>query len=191
MPKRLTATKKKKRLEQLREAQRRRRTRLKETSQRFVQIILPEAVLERLRRLASESETTIQALIARIVERSVGIGDDELDPPEDVADAPDEKGHTAPSELVDERHEEAEAENRGEELEGDSEPPVEDIQEATSPEDSLEEDGMAFEDSQSVMAEAVVTLEEDDADEFSEQVESEDGERKETPLAGTAQLDLF
>jgi len=62
-----TVAQKKKRLMQLRDAQRRRRERLRNDKQHFVQVILPEWALERLSQLSQASSETMQQLIARIV----------------------------------------------------------------------------------------------------------------------------
>lgn len=67
MPKRSIEAKKKKRLEQLRDAQRRRREKLKKDSRHFVQIILPESTLQRLRLIIMASGETMQEAIARVV----------------------------------------------------------------------------------------------------------------------------
>ena len=67
MSKSTIAAKKKKRLVQLRDAQRRRRERLREDKQFFVQIILPEKTLNQLNRMTSETGETMQQVIARLV----------------------------------------------------------------------------------------------------------------------------
>lgn len=59
--------KKKKRLVQLRDAQRRRRERLRKEKQFFVQIILSEETLEQLTRLIAATGETMQQSIARLV----------------------------------------------------------------------------------------------------------------------------
>lgn len=71
MSKRLTSEQKKKRLHQLRDAQRRRRAKLKVESQRFVQIIIPAGLLEQLREISGRTGETVQQLIGRIVAEAV------------------------------------------------------------------------------------------------------------------------
>ena len=66
-----SVVKKKKRLVQLRDAQRRRRERLKEGKRFFVQIILPEETLLRLNQIVDETGETMQQLIARLVESAL------------------------------------------------------------------------------------------------------------------------
>jgi len=67
MPNRSIEAKKKKRLTQLRDAQRRRREKLKNDSRHFVQIILPESTLQCLRIVIADSGETMQQAIARLV----------------------------------------------------------------------------------------------------------------------------
>ncbi len=71
MPKSSSAAQKKKRLVQLRDAQRRRRARLRDDKQHFVQIILPETTLAELSRLIEESGETMQQAIARLVQSAL------------------------------------------------------------------------------------------------------------------------
>lgn len=79
-PKSSSAAQKKKRLVQLRDAQRRRRERLREDKQYFVQIILPEYTLAQLSQMIALSGETMQQAIARLVQSSL--------PSEDVATIP-------------------------------------------------------------------------------------------------------
>lgn len=71
MSKSTIAAKKKKRLVQLRDAQRRRRERLREEKQFFVQIILPEKTLNQLNRMIGETGETMQQAIARLVQSTL------------------------------------------------------------------------------------------------------------------------
>ena len=71
MSKSTIAAKKKKRLVQLRDAQRRRRERLREEKQFFVQIILPEKTLKQLSRMIGETGETMQQAIARLVQSAL------------------------------------------------------------------------------------------------------------------------
>ena len=71
MSKSTIAAKKKKRLVQLRDAQRRRRERLREDKQFFVQIILPEKTLNQLNRMIAETGETMQQAIARLVQSTL------------------------------------------------------------------------------------------------------------------------
>ncbi|HEX8371844.1 MAG TPA: hypothetical protein VF585_03620 [Chthoniobacterales bacterium] len=70
-PKSPTLAQKKKRLVQLREAQRRRRERLREEKQHFVQIILPEQTIQQLSRMIAASGETMQQIIARLVQSAL------------------------------------------------------------------------------------------------------------------------
>ncbi len=70
-PKSPTLAQKKKRLVQLRDAQRRRRERLRAGKQFFVQIILPEKTLQQLTRMLEVSGETMQQIIARLVQFSL------------------------------------------------------------------------------------------------------------------------
>ncbi len=72
-PKSPTLAQKKKRLVQLRDAQRRRRERLRAGKQFFVQIILPEKTLQQLTRMIEESGETMQQIIARLVQSTLPV----------------------------------------------------------------------------------------------------------------------
>ena len=68
----LSPQKRKKRRVQLREAQRRRRARLKEESKSFLQIILSQEMLEALRHYSDLAGKPLHACAAELIERGLG-----------------------------------------------------------------------------------------------------------------------
>jgi hypothetical protein len=66
------AQKRKKRLLQLREAQRRRRTRLKEEHKAFLQIILTEDMQAALRKLSASRDIPMHLCAAELIEEGLG-----------------------------------------------------------------------------------------------------------------------
>ena len=68
----LSPQKRKKRRNQLREAQRRRRARLKEESKSFLQIILSQEMLQALRHYSDLVGKPLHACAAELIERGLG-----------------------------------------------------------------------------------------------------------------------
>ncbi len=70
----LSPRKRKKRQTQLREAQRRRRARLKEESKCFLQVILDEETLSQLRQYSRSIQQSVQTCAAEIIQRALQDG---------------------------------------------------------------------------------------------------------------------
>lgn len=193
MPKRLTAIKKKKRLEQLREAQRRRRTRLKESSQKFVQIILPENVLEKVRRLAGETEQTIQALISQIVERSVSHLDEDPEKANGVEHTPAQNTVVDEDEKSDLEGDTGEADIAETGSEDETEGRIKDFVDAAEVAAASETATNFFEGSEPMIVESMreAILNGHEEDEIQEEAETDAVDPDGDPLARTAQLNLF
>ncbi|MEO7934272.1 MAG: hypothetical protein ABIT76_14050 [Chthoniobacterales bacterium] len=145
-PKSPTLAQKKKRLVQLRDAQRRRRERLRAGKQFFVQIILPEKTLQQLTRMIEESGETMQQIIARLVQSTLPVESDSTlaqaaepiamevvpEPEEEIVDFPEveEIEEMIPEPALAAASVEAEDFSTEEELE---ETPLPEIQEPLSP----------------------------------------------------------
>ena len=83
------AQKRRKRLLQLREAQRRRRTRLKEEHKAFLQIILTEDMQAALRKLSASRDIPMHLCAAELIEEGLGRHSLEPVPTLDISNGPE------------------------------------------------------------------------------------------------------